>query len=658
MTKWPYTRYSKINPKALKYFPFESPRTHQLEAISEILEAIDKGYRYIILEAGTGTGKSAIAATLARIFDTSYILTITKQLQDQYSRDFADFRVVKGRSNFSCRMSNATCDEGKCILESHICKYRLKDKVTEENTCPYLYQKYLALESDITIANYPYMFLELNYVEDFTKRDLMICDEAHNIESMIMNQLMLEFSRSDLKEYIRFNLSKTRVSSLESGDYNVWIDFIEEIKQRYETELEKIEGLSRNPDISRKILFMKNQIEDCRRFISQIVLSPDKWIFDYDRQEGIAQFKPLKIDSYAYNTLFKFSDVCVFMSATILDYELFASWLGISVDEIYPIRCKSPFDVSKNPIKTYRQFNMTYSNLKKTAPQTVSEIRNILLKHKDEKGIIHTVSNQCRDFLMKNVTSPRLITHDNANRADVLDEFKGSDEPLVLVSPSMNEGVDLPGDECRFQIIYKIPYPDLGDKQTRMRAEDNAKWLDYRTCMSLVQTHGRGMRYSDDYCQTYFMDNRFMGYVYSDMISNQFLPDTFRDAIDKLSSTSRKRTSLSEEKIEFIERGNRYLEDGDYEGAINYFNAMKNHELLKNDYHIYLKLAEAYHSSMLYEEEISIIVEFFRSGIYCSKLELELFKDRLKILDEMGYFDYSANIDGLEKEFFIKTLLN
>ena len=148
-----------------------------------------------------------------------------------------------------------------------------------------------------------------------------------------------------------------------------------------------------------------------------------------------------------------------------------------------------------------------------------------------------------------------------------------------------------------------------------------------------------------------------MGYVYSDMISNQFLPDTFRDAIDKLSKTSKKATSLSEEKIEFIERGNVYLEEGDYEGAINYFNAMKNHDLLKDDYHIYLKLAEAYHKSMLYEEEIRVIVEFFRSGVYCSKIELELFKDRLKILDEMGYFDYNVHIDGLEREFFIKTLL-
>ena len=56
---------------------------------------------------------------------------------------------------------------------------------------------------------------------------------------------------------------------------------------------------------------------------------------------------------------------------------------------------------------------------------------------------------------------------------------------------------------------------------------------------------------------------------------------------------------------------------------------MKNHDLLKDDYHIYLKLAEAYHKSMLYEEEIRVIVEFFRSGIYCSNIELELFKSVL-----------------------------
>ena len=70
MTKWPYTKYANVNPQVLNYFPFEKARKHQLETISEILEAVDNGYKYIVLEAGTGTGKSAIAATLSRMFES------------------------------------------------------------------------------------------------------------------------------------------------------------------------------------------------------------------------------------------------------------------------------------------------------------------------------------------------------------------------------------------------------------------------------------------------------------------------------------------------------------------------------------------------------------------------------------------------------------
>jgi Rad3-related DNA helicase len=122
MLDWQYSKYSEINPQAKSNFPFAKPRPDQLETISEILKAIDDGYRYIVLEAGTGTGKSAIAATLANIADSSYILTVTKQLQDQYLKDFNEFKVVKGRSNFKCRQyPGHACDEGKCILEGYNC---------------------------------------------------------------------------------------------------------------------------------------------------------------------------------------------------------------------------------------------------------------------------------------------------------------------------------------------------------------------------------------------------------------------------------------------------------------------------------------------------------------------------------------------------------
>lgn len=73
-----------IPDNIIENFPFPKPRPGQLDIINDIYEAIEEGYKYIILEAGTGTGKSAIATTLTRIYKPAYILTMTKQLQDQY----------------------------------------------------------------------------------------------------------------------------------------------------------------------------------------------------------------------------------------------------------------------------------------------------------------------------------------------------------------------------------------------------------------------------------------------------------------------------------------------------------------------------------------------------------------------------------------------
>ena len=107
--------YPNIYDDIIENFPFEEPRTGQLDIIQNIEDAISKGYKYIVLEAGTGTGKSAVATTLANIYGSAYILTMTKQLQHQYSKEFG-FPIVKGRSNFSCLMggSESTCDMGVC----------------------------------------------------------------------------------------------------------------------------------------------------------------------------------------------------------------------------------------------------------------------------------------------------------------------------------------------------------------------------------------------------------------------------------------------------------------------------------------------------------------------------------------------------------------
>lgn len=613
---WKYSYYSGIDPEAVRNFPFKRPRDAQLETISEIRQAIVKGYRYIVLEAGTGTGKSAIATTLANMSESSYILTVTKQLQDQYLRDFNSFKLVKGRANFQCKSYlednvHQSCEEGKCIVEGFNCPYSIKNE--NPPTCHYYAQKYDALNAKNVIANYHYMFLELNYVEDFTKRELLICDEAHNLESMLMSQLKLEFSKSDLKEYIRYELSDDTVNDLEKGSYNDWIMFIDEIKSSYINELSKIENLNR-PVLLEKISALKQKISDCNRFVENINYDPDSWIMDYDEEFETLEFKPIRVDNYAVSTLFDFADVTLFMSATILDYELFAKWLGIDPSEIYAIRRKTPFDNARNPIIVSNEYNLSKSYIKLNAPKTIGLIEDILANHENEKGIIHTVSSECMCFIMDNVKSDRLIAHNTKNRSEVLEEFKRSDDALVLVSPSMDEGVDLPGDECRFQIVYKIPYPDLGSKQVKSRIALDSEWYDYKTSLRLVQTHGRGMRFEDDYCKTYFIDNRLKNYV----LTSKFIPEDLKE--------------LVRSKVD-IKEGLDYLNNSDYENAIRFFKGLVRGDA--DDFRVYLYLSKAYHESNLYEEELQVI---FR---YLSKYPKDYghFKSSLEVLDSMGYFD-------------------
>ena len=541
---WQYSDYSKIYPEIVECFPFEKAREGQLETVSEIYEAILNGYKYIVLEAGTGTGKSVIAATLARKLENAYILTMTKQLQSQYLDDFEDygFTLVKGKGNFRCSKYKEdsiteSCDMGRCVLEGYRCEYKTSpfnfEKCNNEKVCPFILQKSKAIQSDVIITNYAYAFVEFNFNQDFHKRELLVCDEAHNLESRIMDLLSLEFNLRELKEEAGISLSEEKLDSLNNEGVVTWVDFIDEITKSYEKKSEKLKSQrSKNTKAFKRLKNINKRIDDFKRFVAYIQKDPNNWIIDYDSYSQRISFKPIRIDNYAKETLLDNGDICLFMSASILDYGKFAKWLGIDEDEIYAIRRKSPFNLARNPIKTYDGLDMSYRNLKANAPRTIPVIRDILERHKNEKGIIHTVSYSCKDYLMEELDDDRLIDHNTRNRAKVLRKFERSRKPLVLVSPSMGEGVDLPGDKCRFQIIYTIPYPNIQDKQTKARKRIEPSWYDYQTVISIVQTYGRGMRSEDDYCKTYFIDSRLDSYISKDSFKNRFFPADFIEAIN------------------------------------------------------------------------------------------------------------------------------
>ena len=89
------------------YFPKPIPRPQQVSAISQILSFLDfnpKHKQYVLLNAPTGAGKSAIAITLAlfnqsKKRETNYLVH-NKHLETQITTDYPFASETKGRNNF------------------------------------------------------------------------------------------------------------------------------------------------------------------------------------------------------------------------------------------------------------------------------------------------------------------------------------------------------------------------------------------------------------------------------------------------------------------------------------------------------------------------------------------------------------------------------
>lgn len=529
-----------FNPVVYEFFPcgnsFKKPRSYQIETISQIYNAIEKGYKFIFLEACSGFGKSLIAATVSRIYSEgkSYILTPTNQLITPYEKVFKDFNLkkVKARTFFSCKRSGKKCSYIFCN-ESGCGYYKnlnLNHQISSKGTCNYLYQLNEGLESDAIVCTYDYFFTEAFRKKNFlNKRKLIICDEGHNIDNLASSGSKLMLYETPLK---RIGL----VTEEEIGDIKETEDyyfFLIKAKHYYEEFLEKHPYL----DLNKRKMYEKDLFK-LTNFLSYFEEGDNNIAFDYIEEENGSNkwiFSPINTKQFVSDVLFDYSDVCIFMSSSIFDYENFAYDLGIKEEDVFKLTVPPIFDLSNNPIKVYNKFDMSYENFEDIKFKTLPIIDEILQNHKFEKGIIHTFNNEIKDFLFENLSDKRrLLTHTTENREAQLELFKKSPRKLVFISSSMDEGVDLPGDLCRFQIMYKLPYPNTQDERISNREktyEDGTDWYVYKMLTRLIQAYGRGIRFEGDYCKTYLLDNRIWEVVDEDYDGSRIIPKYFLDVL-------------------------------------------------------------------------------------------------------------------------------
>ena len=512
------------------YWSFEGhyPRNSQIKLINEINWAIGEGYKNIILEAGTGTGKSAIATTLANMYDDSYILTMTKQLQEQYLDDFGDMLVeIKGRGNYRCNYKGS-CDF--CIKA----EYNLK----RCSDCEYQLALKKAQEAENVITNYDYFYYAGVASPILDPRELLILDEAHNLEKKMLMLSSLELNR----EYISTKFGIDIFDSIMHGtnsinnlkrDPSYWIKLCDDLAEECSKRIKKIEGDANKTvqvtldefesDPSKYSNFdyaeKQNLEQDMKSFAAIglglqagdfIIDLPDKKTILANKMDISAEFKPFSVADDTQDLL-KLGNVCIFLTGTLGSKDKFCEWNNINPDETYYIYEKSPFDVANRPI--YPEFVGRMSGFRRGVPnwknpRAIKKIRELLDKHRDQKGVIHTSSNEQAFWIMDELKGYPFVFVGGEDRNIVLKEFAESKENLILIGASIKDGVDFKGDLCRFQIVFKIPYPQLNE-QVRYRMELDPKWFYYQTVMALMQAYGRGIRDKDDWCVMYIIDSSF-----------------------------------------------------------------------------------------------------------------------------------------------------
>ena len=532
----------------------------------KIEDNLKSGYKKIILCAPTGVGKSLVGATVSKYFDSSFTVTASKHLQDQYIKDIQFLKPVKGKQNFPClklmdseKVDNnrramrwgLTCDKGVCqesiskngkeVID--VCKFKPTIKQVEEHTedaqsCHYYLQKYVALTSKHSLWNYHAFFTIMKFnkklFEDYLDRKVTIFDEAHKIEDQIIQFVGFDIFAGQVDEC---NLSSEKydftdldsVIKLTDDMAYSYAKKIKDIKEstafQKEPDYELISGLERRYDRTAQAKI--DIISDKDNFV---VNDPVK---DFNGNFRTISVKPIDVSKFA-STFFE-TEYQIFMSATI-DKSSFCENIGLEKDDVAFVDTeKSPFPIENRTIDLLNIRRLSYGSTDEDEIEVIKTIDRILDDHSNERGLILTSSiPRCQKILRylspKNTRRVRIChsrNNDGKSQDDVISEH-ASDPTGVLLSSSLWEGVDLKDNLSRFQIIAKVPYPNYTEKRTRAKMNKFPLWYTSQTLTKILQGFGRSIRSDDDWAKTYVLDTAVNNVLFK---GQQMIPKAYYDVL-------------------------------------------------------------------------------------------------------------------------------
>jgi ATP-dependent DNA helicase DinG len=528
----------------MDHFP-GTPRGEQENVINRIEEAFyEEDKKFVICQAPTGSGKSHLGATLSRSTSNcprvlmktdvtpkshhrkiqheniekfgSYILTTSKQLQDQYLELFPECKVLKGKVNYQCDIDpilNAAC--AKCAyLPSTMSNCAMR------GDCDYINSYSDAVKSNFTVLNYS-LFLTLP--ASFRSKEVLICDEASELEDTLVKHFSITVSYKNL-DYLNVKYTKLTKETSEGGF--LWIsELLQNLKDALPSP--KVLGSYKTPK------HVVDKAKNIRDMIEKVRLLHNFWNvseFIVEKTKDGVNISPLKVNKLA-SVMFRGIDKVLLMSATVINHAKMAESLGIEKGNYEFIDVKSDFNAKKSPIYTApAKFDMTYKSIDRSIPKLVDSILELSELHGEDNGLIHTHNFKITTALQSAVKGDkRFLFRDKfSTNEDILYEHFNRPDPTVLVSPSLAFGTSLDNEHGRFQIISKLPYLPMSDKRIKMLSERDFEWYQMKMWIKMIQMCGRCTRSKEDHSSTYIFDKSFLNAIdrYDDK-----LPEWFKDRL-------------------------------------------------------------------------------------------------------------------------------
>lgn len=509
-------------------------RNNQDAVTKEMVEALRGDYDVVVLSAPTGFGKSLALECAGQMTGPAYYTTPLNALVDQLSDDeFLGDRLttIKGRNNYQCVHPE---DKGESVDQA-ICQ---RDDAFEcdvkDSECPYYSRKLLAQDENMVATNLAFIMAESMVPPNDYKlgeRNTLIVDECQGIEDFGMNFVGTTISKNTVPSDVWTDID---IPDVDDEEYPIdkmveWLtdevlDVVRDMMMFYDSR----------PSLTKSQAKDKDQLDNFYRKLQLLIedIQENEWVYQIDfnvkknkENEKKVVFKPIYIGRFLDNLAWDRAENIILSSATVPG----GDWLkeiGLGDRKVKMISVGHEFPVENRPIIMDEDVGkMTYGERHDTALPMMKKIKEISEHYEGQKGMVHCRAYSIAQLLKRTATNngmgewfrDNVQIQDSYTRDQDLKDWMGNDKQLFF-SVAMDEGIDLEGDLCRFQILAKVLYPSMADKRTDYRVDELGDWDWYnrKAAVQIQQAYGRAVRSKEDWAHFYVLDSSAKGLIQRD----------------------------------------------------------------------------------------------------------------------------------------------